>query len=72
MYAHIAVAKRENMYRGTTTIGGINTWKQRQNEYSVGAMLPVTLSARSTVRNFPKFPEGLSIASSSPPTLPSA
>lgn len=68
--AHIAVAKIENTYLGTTARYGMNTWKLRQNEYNVGATFAVTERASNTVRNLPKPPEGLSMASSKPPTLP--
>ena len=69
---HIAVAKTEKMYRGTTTMCGMNTWKERQNEYRVAATLPVTERARITVRNLPKPFAGSSIASTRPPTFPSS
>ena len=67
---YIAIAMIEKKYRGTVARKGRKTWKDIQKEYRVGATLPVTDRAISTVRNFPKLPEGLSIASTSPPTFP--
>jgi len=61
----------ENTYLGTFDMAGIITWKLKHIEYSVHAMLAVTLRLSITVRNFPKLPTGLSIASKRPPTLPS-
>jgi hypothetical protein len=48
----------------------MKSWKFRPIEYNVAATLAVTDNASSTVRNFPKPPAGLSIASKSPPTFP--
>jgi hypothetical protein len=40
-------------------------------EYKVGALLAVTLRLTNTIKNFLNLPTGESIASTSPPTLPS-
>jgi hypothetical protein len=67
---NITVPSIEKTYLGTFDKAGIITWKLKHIEYSVHAILAVTLRLSITVRNFPKLPTGLSMASKRPPTLP--
>ena len=58
------------MYRGVVVKTGMSAWRLNEKEYNIAALLPATERLSIIVRNFPKFPKGLSIASSNPPTLP--
>jgi len=65
------VTNTENTYLGTAANGGIRVWKAMHIEYIVGALFPVTLKLRNTIRTLPNPPTGESIAKRSPPTSPS-